>query len=192
MIRTRVGYAGGTKKNPTYRDLGDHTETVQIDYDPTQISYGELLAVFWESHHPGQPSWSRQYRAAVFYHHDAQERLARETRAQVAAGMKGKVFTEILPAPEFYLAEGYHQKYYLRQLPELFHEFSSIYPGLGDLVASTAAARVNGYVAGYGTVRALQGELADLGLSPEGRQRLFGLVAVAVHGGATRACPRPR
>jgi peptide methionine sulfoxide reductase MsrA len=61
-----VGYAGGMKKNPTYRSLGDHTETVQIDFDPSVIPYGELLAVFWESHEPGSSTWSRQYMNAVF------------------------------------------------------------------------------------------------------------------------------
>ncbi len=52
MIRTRVGYAGGSEENPTYYDLGGHTETVEIDYDPTRISYEELLAIFWDSHNP--------------------------------------------------------------------------------------------------------------------------------------------
>ncbi len=67
MVRTRVGYAGGTKRNPTYYNLGDHTETIQIDYDPTYVSYRELLDIFWESHDPAARPWSRQYMAVVFY-----------------------------------------------------------------------------------------------------------------------------
>lgn len=68
MIRTRVGYAGGSKENPTYYSLGDHSETIQIDYDPTQISYGQLLEVFWNSHNPTYEPWSRQYMSIIFYH----------------------------------------------------------------------------------------------------------------------------
>ena len=165
MVRTRVGYSGGTKRNPTYHDLGDHTETIQLDFDPGQISYKELLAIFWESHSPGSRPWSRQYQAAVFFHDDAQKRLALETRDQTAARLKGEVFTRILPAGEFYLAEDYHQKYFLRRDPVLLQELTRIYPNPRDLAASTAAARLNGYVAGYGNRAGLEAELKRLGLS---------------------------
>ena len=79
MVRTRVGYAGGTKKNPTYHDLGDHSETVQMDYDPTVISYTKLLDVFWDSHDPSLPSDSKQYMSIIFYHNDKQKELAIES-----------------------------------------------------------------------------------------------------------------
>ena len=75
MIRTRVGYAGGTKKNPAYHNLGDHTETIQIDYDPTKISFEKLLETFWDSHNPAQRSWSRQY-MSVHVHHILSQRGA--------------------------------------------------------------------------------------------------------------------
>jgi peptide-methionine (S)-S-oxide reductase len=176
VVRTRVGYAGGATKDPTYYNLGDHTETIQIDYDPTQISYEELLDVFWDSHNPVQRPWSRQYMSVVFYHNDEQKRLAMETRDSEAAKIQGEIFTEIVPASEFYLAEAYHQKYRLQQVPDLMKEFSAIYPDNDDFVASTAAARVNGYLGGYGTVEALQAELSSLGLSPEGSQKLLDIV----------------
>ena len=89
-MRTRVGYAGGEKKNPTYHSLGDHTETIQIDYDPKQISYAKLLEVFWRSHDPLSRSCSRQHKAAVFYHNEEQKRLATETRDRLATGLNGK------------------------------------------------------------------------------------------------------
>ena len=76
MIRTRVGYTGGRKLNPTYYSLGDHTESFQVDYDPTQISYQQLLDIFWDSHNPTRGAWSRQYRAAIFVHNEAQTQLA--------------------------------------------------------------------------------------------------------------------
>lgn len=116
-----------------------------------------------------------------------------KTREQVAARMQCPVYTEILPAGAFYLAEGYHQKYYLRQMPDLLAEFSAIYPTSQELVGSTAAARVNGYVAGYGTLAEIRAELDDLGLSPTGRQRLMDLVATMERCRSSGSiCPVPR
>ena len=176
MVRTRVGYAGGTTKDPTYHNLGDHTETIQIEYDPARVSYEELLDVFWSSHNPTGRSWTRQYMSIVFYHNEEQRRLAEETRDREAARLQAQIFTEIVPAPEFYPAEAYHQKYRLRQVPELAREFSAMYPDDDDFAASTAAARVNGYVGGNGTCECLQEELDSLGLSPAGDERLLEIV----------------
>jgi peptide-methionine (S)-S-oxide reductase len=112
-----------------------------------------------------------------------------KTRDQVAARLQGQVSTEIHPAGQFTLAEGYHQKYYLRQWPDLLAEFAAIYPTGEALAGSTAAARVNGYLAGYGTPAALQAELDGLGLSPAARQQLMNLRGVAAH---RSGCPLPR
>jgi methionine-S-sulfoxide reductase len=192
VIRTRVGYSGGTTRNPTYRNLGDHTETVQIDYDPSRTSYEELLAVFWDSHNPGMRAWSRQYLTAVFFHNEEQRRLALETRDRVAAKIKGEVVTQILPASDFYLAEAYHQKFYLRQVPELLKEVTMTYPAVEDFVGSTAAARLNGYLAGYGTPAGLKAELSSLGLSPAGSQNLLEMVSASERSGPTQICPIPK
>ena len=187
-----MGYTGGTKPNPTYHNLGDHTETVEIDFDPAVISYEKLLDLFWHSHHPGQAAWSPQYKAAIFYHNDRQKALALKSREQVAARLKGPVHTEILPAGTFTLAEDYHQKYYLRRLPDLLAELSAIYPTREALVASTAAARVNGYVAGYGSLAELQLDLDGLGLSPAASQKLTDLVATTARSRSGPGCPVPR
>jgi peptide-methionine (S)-S-oxide reductase len=192
VIRTRVGYTGGTKQNPTYHNLGDHTETVEIDYDPTIISYEKLLDIFWRSHQPGQASFRPQYKSAVFYHSARQEALALKSRDHVAARLKSPVYTEILPAGKFTLAEDYHQKYSLRQMPDLLAEFSAVYPTREALVSSTAAARVNGYVAGYGTPEEFQADIAGLGLSPAARQRLETLMAKSPHFNSGPGCPVPR
>jgi methionine-S-sulfoxide reductase len=176
VIRTRVGYSGGTQKDPTYHNLGDHSETVQMDFDPTRLSYEELLEIFWNSHSPESRSWSTQYKIALFYHNEEQKRLALESRGRVAERMKGKVRTEILPATEFYLAENYHQKYYLQLSPVLMRDFRAIYPNSSDFINSTAAARVNGYIGGYGSKADFQANLGLLGLSPEGSKRLQEIV----------------
>ncbi len=175
MIRTRVGYTGGNKENPTYRTLGDHTESIEVDYDPGIISYADLLKVFWRSHDPGSRSWSRQYMAAIFYHNEEQKKQALESRKLEEARTHGKIYTEISPASKFYRAEDYHQKYYLRQRPDLVRELKAIYPSNEDFQDSTVAARLNGYLAAQGSREAIQAELKDL-LPPEESKKLLDIV----------------
>jgi len=176
-VRTRVGYTGGTKKNPTYHSLGDHTETIQIDFDPEKISYGSLLGVFWASHDPTGRSWSRQYKAAIFYHDELQRNLAVATRDRLAAKLGAKIHTEILPYGGFFLAEPYHQKYRLRSARDIMAEFSAMYSLDEDFVNSTAAARVNGYLGGYGSPEVVKSVIGELGLSPGASKRLLDIVA---------------
>ncbi len=175
MIRTRVGYTGGKKENPTYRSLGDQAESIEIDYDPTVISYADLLKLFWQGHDPVSRPFSRQYMSAIFYHTEEQKRLALESMRREEAKRQRKVYTEIRPVDRFYRAEDYHQKYYVRQRPDLMKEFRAIYPADEDFVGSTAAARVNGYLAGQGSLAALQTELNHL-LPPEESIRLLNIV----------------
>ena len=176
-MRTRVGYAGGSTDNPTYRDLGDHSETIQIEYDPTQISYEELLDIFWSSHSPTARPWSRQYASIIFYHNEDQKRLAEASMDREAENRGKSIYTEIVPFVQFYLAETYHQKYRLQQVPALVGELRAIYPQDDEFIDSTAAARVNGYLGGNGTLAALQAEIEDLGLSQAGQQTLLDLVS---------------
>jgi peptide-methionine (S)-S-oxide reductase len=176
VVRTRVGYAGGTKPYPTYHSLGDHTETIQIDYDPATISYRQLLDVFWSSHDPTSRSWSAQYKAVIFYHDEEQQRLAVETRDRLADNLGRNVHTEILPYTNFYVAEDYHQKYRLRGNTEFLREIKAVYPDDTDLMNSTAAARLNGYLAGYGSPEEVRKLWPDLGLSPQSQTRLLKMV----------------
>lgn len=191
-----MGYSGGKKKNPSYYSLGDHTETIQIDFDPTKISYEKLLEIFWASHRPTDRPWSRQYMKAIFYQSEEQKRLAEASRDRLADRLKARVFTQILPAGEFYLAEDYHQKYLLRRTPDLLKEYSQLYSDNRELIASTAVARVNGYLGGYGTPANLKAELSNLGLSPAGSEKLLRLVQSRWGGGQEEkaslsgACPR--
>ena len=111
-MRTRVGYAGGTTADPTYRSLGDHSETIQVDYDPGLISYEELLQVFWDSHSPTSRPYSPQYASVILFHDEEQERVATQSKEEESARRGEQMFTDIRPFSRFYLAEDYHNDYY--------------------------------------------------------------------------------
>jgi peptide-methionine (S)-S-oxide reductase len=119
---TTVGYTGGTLKNPTYQDVctgrTGHAEAVEVEFAPAQVSYEQLLSVFWQSHDPTTPNRQgpdvgTQYRSAVFFHDAAQEASARGSKAVLEKMKiyKRPIVTEIVPASEFYRAEDYHQQY---------------------------------------------------------------------------------
>jgi methionine-S-sulfoxide reductase len=182
VVRTRVGYAGDTsKEDPTYYDLGNHTETIQIDYDPSKISYEKLLTIFWNSHNATLQPWSQQYSSIVFYHNYEQKELAEEVKNRIEAKNGKKIYTNITPFTGFYLAETSHQKYLLQQNREFVEGYRSIYPDDDEFINSTAVARVNGYLGGYGTVRALQEEIDTLGLSTSAMKRLMEIVTGLEH-----------
>jgi peptide-methionine (S)-S-oxide reductase len=121
---TAVGYAAGHTPNPTYREvcsgMTGHAEVVLVVFDPKQISYADLLKVFWENHDPTQGmrqggDVGTQYRSGIYYYDEAQKEAAERSRdayqEQLRAAGYGRITTEILPAPEFYYAEDYHQQY---------------------------------------------------------------------------------
>ena len=119
---TRVGYTGGKLTNPTYEDVctnrTGHAEAIQIKYDPKEISYKELLELFWSIHNPTTknrqgPDIGTQYRSSIFYHTAEQEKIANEVKQELDnSKFQNKIVTEIVPASTFYPAEEYHQKYY--------------------------------------------------------------------------------
>lgn len=157
--------------NPTYYKMGDHTETFQVDFDPNVVSYQQLLKLFWEGHNPHRAAWSRQYRSVILYHNDAQRQEAERIKDALAA-MSGKaVQTPIEPLRQFYLAEDYHQKYSL-QKTALVHEIKRHYPRKLDWVESTAAARLNSCLSGYGKPETFADDIQKLGLSSEGESEL--------------------
>jgi peptide-methionine (S)-S-oxide reductase len=117
------GYAGGTLANPTYQDVctdrTGHAEVVQVDYDPEKVSYEDLLRVFFEIHDPTTlnrqgPDHGKQYRSVIFYHDAQQEAAARKMIEELdrVKQFPRKIVTQIAPAPEFYPAEEYHQRYF--------------------------------------------------------------------------------
>ncbi|MEE8499799.1 MAG: peptide-methionine (S)-S-oxide reductase MsrA, partial [Kiloniellales bacterium] len=126
VTASRVGYTGGTTRNPSYQDVctgrTGHAEAVEVTFDPSRIGYDDLLEEFWAVHDPTQldrqgPDVGTQYRSAIFTHGPEQEAAARASteRLQAAGRVAGKVVTRIEPAVTFYQAEDYHQRYFEKQ-----------------------------------------------------------------------------
>ncbi len=122
VISTAVGYSGGDRKNPSYRDVCSgrtgHAEVVEVTYDPSKVSYDDLLQVFWENHDPTTmnrqgPDVGTQYRSAIFYNTPEQQAAALASKTAVESSRKYRrpIVTEVAPASQFYLAEDYHQQY---------------------------------------------------------------------------------
>jgi peptide-methionine (S)-S-oxide reductase len=122
VVSTAAGYAGGTKENPTYEDVctdkTGHAEAVEVEFDPSQVTYDELLDVFWSNHNPTTlnrqgPDVGTQYRSVIFYHSPEQKSAAEASKKKIdASGRFGRpVVTQIEPAPAFWRAEEYHQRY---------------------------------------------------------------------------------
>jgi methionine-S-sulfoxide reductase len=175
-VRTTAGYCGGAKRAPTYHDLGDHTESLRVEYDASVVSYDRLLEVFWEEHDPTAKAWSRQYASFVFAQDEAQERRALASRAEQVERV-GPIATEIVRGATFWPAEGYHQKYYLRGVADVRKAFEAAAPRDADLVASTLAARVNGYVGGWGTLDEVRRTLDAASWPEDARKRLLDALA---------------
>jgi peptide-methionine (S)-S-oxide reductase len=171
VIRTRVGYAGGTTPAPTYHDLADHSETIELDYDPSVLTYRDLLEVFFADHDATRPSYSVQYRSAIFYRTEA-ERAAAEQAISALEASRGRVYTAVERFSSFHSAEDYHQKYGLRRYADLTSEFRRMHPKERDFVDSTAVARVNGWLSGCGTAEQIDRELPRTGLSEAARAAL--------------------
>ncbi len=122
VVSTRVGYSGGTLKNPTYKDVCSsetgHAEVVEIGYDPSIVSYEELINIFWNIHDPtslNRQGWDigTQYRSVIFYHNEEQKKTAllAKSTLEKAGKYKKQIVTEIKPVSEFFIAEEYHQRY---------------------------------------------------------------------------------
>lgn len=124
VLATRVGFTGGHLQNPSYRQVCQgntgHAEAVEVDFDPQQVSYQQLLAVFWEMHDPTTPDRQgpdigSQYRSAIFCHDAEQRHAAVQTMQQQQVHYHNPIVTEISTAREFYPAEEYHQHYLAKQ-----------------------------------------------------------------------------
>ncbi|XP_049539261.1 peptide methionine sulfoxide reductase [Anopheles darlingi] len=171
VLRTRVGYAGGSTKNPSYKNMGDHTEVIEIHYDPEEISYNALLELFWNNHEYGLTKrMKRQYMSLILYHDDYQLAIAKDSLAyELTQRAPEQIVTEIAKAEKFYPAEDYHQKYRLQGHSDLAKAIGLIGSESDSelLQTSHVAARLNGYLIGVGGLEQFESEAPRLGLDTE-------------------------
>lgn len=132
VLEATSGYSGGRVKDPSYGDVCSgatgHAEVVEVEYDPEEVSYEELLETFWGEHDPTQvnrqgPDVGTQYRSAIFFHSPEQEATARSSMQKAQACYRKPIATEITSASEFYRAEDYHQRYFEKGLLSRFFSF---------------------------------------------------------------------
>lgn len=172
MLSTRVGYAGGTEPDPTYRNIGGHAETLQVDFDPDVIEFERILDIFWSEHRPTHPDRASQYRSAIFVAHEGELAAALESRDRIDRKLGAKVDTEIRILDAFHRAEDYHQKYYMRRAPGVAEELEIRLGDFDAYVDSTTVARINGFLGGHELGR-FRTEIDELGLSPRARRELI-------------------
>ncbi|GAB2279426.1 Peptide methionine sulfoxide reductase A5 [Dionaea muscipula] len=151
VVRTSVGYSGGSKTNPEYRSLGDHAECVQIEYDPGVISYRQLLEVFWFSHDSRQvfgqgPDVGSQYRSIIFTNGTDESRLAAISKEREQTRSKSSIVTtQFQSLDTFYPAESEHQKFELKRHPFLLQLIGNLPEE--ELELSSLASKLNSYAA---------------------------------------------
>ena len=165
-----MGYAGGTSPSPTYQDIGDHAECLQIDFDSREISFAGLLEKFFEWHNAFRKPYARQYMSAVLLH-DEEQRLAWRQAVVAREDELHKVLSEVQDFSHFTWAEDYHQKYYLRKNRSLTLELKSRFPSSEEFVNSTAATKANAILAGHLILS--EDDLEELGFSAEARNQLL-------------------
>ncbi len=178
VIRTRTGYAGGTSMNPAYRQMGDHTETVQLDFSPSIITFDEILEVFWNNHNPVNINnyKGRQYLSLLFYSDDKQRETIQHVLRRRKEQGRGEPETEIAPYSGFHLAEDKHQKYYLKRFPNAIEKLNEWFPSQDDLNNSTLAARLNGLAKGYTNLERILNEMGQWPIRSEHQKLIVDLV----------------
>lgn len=165
---------------------------VRVEFDPTVVSYKQLLDVFWASHDPEYNPYIRQYRNAIFTLTEKQRQEAELSLNEMKEVARNTVFTVVEPAGNFYASEDYHQKYLLRKATGIFQELQAIYPDSQLLIASTAATRINGYLGCNGKVEVLEKELPQFGLSQQMQELLVEHVSTNCDKFSGLTCPSPK
>ncbi|WP_244935781.1 peptide-methionine (S)-S-oxide reductase MsrA [Paenibacillus glycanilyticus] len=177
VIRTRVGFAGGTTAEPSYRSMGDHTETVELQFDAALVSYDELLELFWNNHNPYNINGykDRQYQSLLLYRDDEQAEAFRRIKSRMEE-TKGILDTELSPFNAFYPAESRHQKYYLKRFPDAVEKLMSLYLSEEELERSTLAARLNGVAKGFLNLERLQNEMKGWPVAEDELKKILSLI----------------
>ncbi|MBM6615562.1 peptide-methionine (S)-S-oxide reductase MsrA [Desemzia sp. RIT804] len=167
VTQTEVGYAGGTSVDPTYRKMGDHSETVDITFNPEIISYEHLVRLFWESHDATKDRFykERQYISILFYRNEDQYEAAKKVHLELEQVQGKEIQTEFQCFTHFYKAEDYHQKYFLRRFKGATEAIKNLFPDEASFIHSTLAARLNGFVRERGQLPDIKKEITHWGLT---------------------------
>ncbi|CAI6074155.1 peptide-methionine (S)-S-oxide reductase MsrA [Cohnella sp. JJ-181] len=171
VVRTRVGYAGGAAAHPTYRDMGDHSETVEVAFDADLISLDQLLEIFWNNHNPININGykGRQYQSLLLYRDERQAEAFNRVKEMKETAKGYPLETEIAPLQTFHPAEPRHQKYYLKRFPDAMEKLGSLYGSEAELAQSRLAARLNGVAKGYANLAPVLEEIREWPLDPRER-----------------------
>lgn len=146
VLKTRVGYSGGTSPSPTYKNIGDHTEIVEIQFNPELTKFKEIINLFYSKHNFTLPQ-KTQYKSVILYVDEEQKKIALEEmeKAKEKYNKNTIFYTFLQKFEKFYQAEDYHQKYWLRCENDIFKELNL---SNSQLINSTLATKINGYLGG--------------------------------------------
>lgn len=175
VINTVVGYAGGSTLSPTYRNIGNHTETVEIIFDPAILSFEELMQIFWQSHDAAKDRFykERQYISLAIFEKEKHMKAAEKIKQAEEERCGKELYTEFQLKSLFYPAETHHQKYFLRRFKKALETVQTLFPDEETFNCSTIAARLNGFVRENGSLPEIKAEIKNWGLAEEDYQRLM-------------------
>lgn len=170
VYTTRVGYAGGSTPTPTYKNLADHIETVEVVFDESRLTLNSLLDTFFKSHDP-TTKYKRQYISAIFYYDEEQRKTINNWIEQHSFNFSKPIVTEIIKNEHFHNAENYHQKYHLRKHNDILSELK-----LNDeqIITSSIATRLNAFCAGFGSLKQLKE--GNFNISTKSKKELLTLI----------------
>lgn len=160
MVRTRVGYSGGVQPNPSYHNIKDHAESIQVEFDPSKITFEKIIRTYFRNNDASYPR-SGQYRPIIYYHNEEQKNIAQKIKEEEEKKRKRQLYVEIQAASDFYLAEDYHQKYYLQGRSSLMKLTKLNKLPIEELIASPVAAKLNGILEHPDYAEMLKKELAS-------------------------------
>ncbi|WP_240548436.1 peptide-methionine (S)-S-oxide reductase [Paenibacillus lignilyticus] len=179
ITRTRVGFAGGTTDNPPRSGhAGDHTEMVEIEFDPAVARLETILNLFWNNHNPANINnyRDRLYNSLILYRDEAQLSVIQEVMNNRGEQGKGVPETECMPYTVFYPAEDRHQKYFLKRYPDAIAKLRTLFPTEDELTRATLAARLNGIAKGFANMDQIIHEIRTWKISHEEQEEIIDLI----------------
>lgn len=160
IVRTRVGFSGGNSPYPTPRNKKDHTETVQLDFNPEVISYHTLLNHFFLNHNPNRKKYrDREYISIILYHSEEQRQIAEKIKKEQESFKKTDIQTEITLFENFTMAENRQQKWHIKRVAKAMEELKKIYQTEEEFIHATLPARLNSHAKGYGNLEETKKEI---------------------------------